>query len=333
MWKNLLAIAFVLGSPAFTAESWPGHEGHARTLSISFVFDTTASMGDVLLQMRKSAAKILERIESAEMVQVRFNYVLVLFNDPDIEDVFVTTDKGEFLRKLWDIYVHDGGDCPEKSLNALSEAIESSSLDAHIFLFTDADSKEREVDQRLNELIRVKSPKLYFVITGKCYRDYDPVYQQLAQATKGHLFIVHENEVTTLLDKFAANLLDYQSANDVTAPANLVQVAPHASINLTIDHTPDVIYEYDEFTLRCSAIGGSTTNLGLTLIRDNVPVADKICTTISYNSKQVVAFTVAKARSSDAGVYVCKARQPGAEQSARQAVELAVTGSYGLIHD
>lgn len=334
MCNRLIIIIFALSLLFNGVTSVESNEDQSRTtLSVSFVFDTTSSMGDVLQQMRRSANKIFEKIESMEMDNIRFDYVLVLFNDPGVSDVFITEDKEEFSKKLWEIQVYGGGDCPENSLTGLSKAIEVSSTGAHIFLFTDADSNEKKITQELSQLISLKKPKVYFILTGKCYDDYDAVYQKIADKTKGHVFIVPENEVETLLNKFVANLVTYRPPQDAS---NLAVVPlpppPPASVtsiplSLKIDQFPDKVYEYDEFTLHCSLITTtetttttSITGVVLTLTRDNVTVAEKLSSAhLSSNSKQVImvlAFNVQKAKLSDAGVYVCQSRLVGAKQAA-----------------
>lgn len=338
-----LPIVIILLFLQLTKATSSSEDNQSRTLSISFVFDTTSSMGDVLQQMRKSASKIFEKIEKTEMADVNFNYVLVLFNDPNITEVFITDNKEDFLDKLWDIQVYGGGDCPENSLTGLSRAIEESSYGAHIFLFTDADSKEKEVSNYLKSLLSFKKPKLYFVLTGKCFSDYDPVYEKLANITQGHLFIVPESEVEDLLNKFVENLSSYEPPSDGPVPENLAvlplpRTTTKTSLVLKIDQFPDKVYEYDEFTLHCSAVlaagdGGSmTSNTGvvLTLMRDNVTLTQKLSSAKLNNSNQVmvVAFNVQKARLNDTGMYVCKARQAGAGNVANKMSQLILTGEF-----
>lgn len=340
--KILFALTLLLLIEAgvkVNASSMKKPHGQPQTISISFVFDTTSSMSDVLQQMRRSVNKIFDKIESIETGSITFNYVLVLFNDPGVS-YFITTDKEEFSKKLWEILVYGGGDCPENSLTGLSKAIEVSSSEAHIFLLTDADSKEKEVSTELDQLIQYKKPKIYFILTGKCYDDYDPVYQRIADQTKGHLFIVPESEVETLLNKFVANLVTYRPPSDESSLANLTVVPlptstppkpTSMSITLKIDQLPDTVYEYDELTLHCSMASDSqlTTGIILTLMRDNVTVAEKFSTHMDlYNSKQVmvVAFNVQKVKLSDAGVYICHARPIGAVNTVISTTKLAVTG-------
>ncbi|CAM4563928.1 unnamed protein product [Lepidochelys kempii] len=91
------------------------------TVGLSFVLDTTGSMGEEIGAARLQARNILtRRLGGPEEPDF---YLLVPFHDPGFGPVHKTSDADEFLRILNSISPLAGGDEPEMCLSALQLAL------------------------------------------------------------------------------------------------------------------------------------------------------------------------------------------------------------------
>ncbi|XP_059034854.1 von Willebrand factor A domain-containing protein 7 isoform X1 [Mustela lutreola] len=100
-----------------------GDRGFSRLLdispasSLSFVLDTTGSMGEEINAAKIQARHIVEQQQGSPMEPV--HYVLVPFHDPGFGPVFITSDPDSFWQQLNEIHALGGGDEPEMCLSAL----------------------------------------------------------------------------------------------------------------------------------------------------------------------------------------------------------------------
>ncbi|XP_032703185.1 von Willebrand factor A domain-containing protein 7 isoform X3 [Lontra canadensis] len=85
--------------------------------SLSFVLDTTGSMGEEINAAKIQARHIVEQRRGSPMEPV--HYVLVPFHDPGFGPVFTTSDPDSFWQQLNEIHALGGGDEPEMCLSAL----------------------------------------------------------------------------------------------------------------------------------------------------------------------------------------------------------------------
>lgn len=151
--------------------------------------------------------------------------MLVRFGDPDIGPPLVTCDADAFLGAVNALKPGGGGlDCPELSQLALLQAIGVSDEDATIFLFTDADSKDRSLAGFVAAEAKAKRAKINPLIFGSCgsptpppvdqgqqfgnglemyQRIYssttallDPTYVRNAQETGGQFFLLAESDTS-----------------------------------------------------------------------------------------------------------------------------------------
>ncbi|KAM9119111.1 LOW QUALITY PROTEIN: von Willebrand factor A domain-containing protein 7 [Pangshura tecta] len=132
-------------------------------VGLSFVLDTTGSMGEEIGAARLQARDILtRRLGGPEEPDF---YLLVPFHDPGFGPVHKTSDADEFLRILNSISPLAGGDEPEMCLSGLQLALLHSPPMSEIFVFTDASAKDAHLRSSVEALIQERRCKVTFLIT------------------------------------------------------------------------------------------------------------------------------------------------------------------------
>ncbi|XP_046985732.1 hemicentin-1-like [Schistocerca americana] len=227
--------------------------------SLAFVFDTTGSMHDDLAQARRGTDGIMEILKRHQ--DVVDNYILVPFNDPDVGPVTVTSDAEEFKHALRMLQITSGGDCPEMSLKAIQLAISHAKLGAHIYVFTDASSKDYYLSPQVLALIQRKQSKVVFILTGDCNDTDKPnyqVYEDIAATSLGQVFHLNKTDVKQVLN-YVRESFGLDSYDDNEQKVDLLSVnKPNATKdeqhNLYIDES------VKEFTV---SVSGKNSELAL----------------------------------------------------------------------
>ncbi|XP_061717387.1 hemicentin-1-like [Cydia pomonella] len=170
--------------------------------SLTFVIDHTNSMGDVILEVKKSAKSIMDLVLKEKKSQIE-DIVLVSFGDPEVIFRKKTRDEAELKRALDGIHVHSGGDCPETSLAGIKKGLEESRPGSYIFVFTDASAKDFKKFEEIKTLCQEKQSQIHFILTGDCADISLPrsqVYNKIAAASNGQVFRVKKREVQQVLE-------------------------------------------------------------------------------------------------------------------------------------
>ncbi|XP_066942937.1 hemicentin-1-like isoform X1 [Macrobrachium rosenbergii] len=179
----------------------PVEEGAA---TLAFVFDTTGSMSDDLLQVIDGAEKILKTVLE-KFERPIHNYVLMPFHDPEVGPLTITSDPREFQQSLLDLrpYINSGGDCPEMAVQAIKIALENSLPSSYLYVFTDAHAKDYYRVDEVLRLIQKKQSQVVFVMTGDCGNHSQPGYkafEAIASTSSGQIFHLNKTDVKEVLN-------------------------------------------------------------------------------------------------------------------------------------
>ncbi|XP_063245186.1 hemicentin-1-like [Bacillus rossius redtenbacheri] len=205
-----------------------GAEPPEGAVSLAFVFDSTGSMWDDLLQVRAGAERIMAAMLEEPDSPV-YNYVLVPFKDPAVGPVTVTRSHGRFRQSLQDIRVNGGGDCAETSIAAVAAALEASLPRSFVFVFTDARSKDYRLVPAVLALVQRKQTQVVFVLTGYCHdltHEGYLAYEKIAATSLGQVFHIKKQNVEEILE-FARHSLSSRRVNLLSASGLANQTTRH----------------------------------------------------------------------------------------------------------
>ncbi|XP_072285638.1 von Willebrand factor A domain-containing protein 7 [Pyxicephalus adspersus] len=174
--------------------------------ALSFVLDTTGSMGEEITSARLQSRHIIQR-QRDTLLQPDY-YILVPFHDPGFGPVHKTSDPDEFLRILDSLQALGGGDEPEMCLSALQLALINTPPHSEILVFTDASSKDAHLRSSVEALIQEKKIKVSFLITEDPSRttvkrskrevlspDRFDIYTDLASTSGGQVVFTTNNDI------------------------------------------------------------------------------------------------------------------------------------------
>ncbi|XP_078521220.1 uromodulin-like [Lissotriton helveticus] len=189
--------------------------------SLTYLVDTTGSMGDDLQQLKVVNSWLLGRIIRKFPCGVR-TYTMVEFNDPGVGPSYNTTSISQFAAFFNNLYADGGGDCPELAIHGLELALMTSPPHSFILVLTDAsalDYNDLEILDHVYSLIDTTHSQIFFLITGLCYGVNDPqflVYRDIAARSFGHVFQVDLSDLEKVV-----RYLDFTLARPVDSSTPL----------------------------------------------------------------------------------------------------------------
>jgi hypothetical protein len=162
-------------------------------ITLAFAIDDTGSMDGTIDEVKAGVAGIVSAQEGTP------EYLLQVFNDPQVGQPFVTTDVSAFLARLGTLEAHEGDDCPELSETGLLRAVEESAEGSAAFLYTDASAKDGGVAGSVTAKAEERDITLNAMLTGSC-SPIDPAYKMNTSGTGGQLFFLDPSELHLSFD-------------------------------------------------------------------------------------------------------------------------------------
>ncbi|XP_053478045.1 von Willebrand factor A domain-containing protein 7-like [Ictalurus furcatus] len=228
--------------------------GLSQTSVLCFVIDTTSNMSEDIDEVRRVTSSIID--SKTGTAAQRSEYILVPFNDPDYGPLSRTTDPNVFKKQLNALTAAGGGDSPEMCLSGLQLAITGSPTQTEIFVFTDADAKDKRLRNTVQALIERTKSVVTFMLTNSVSSQHrrrndeigqqqasqvfnSQVYQDLAQASGGHAIEVSKETLSQATNIIAvtsrSTLVTLFQAIRNTAKVDIFSVFVDSSVqNLTI---------------------------------------------------------------------------------------------------
>ncbi|XP_077017460.1 von Willebrand factor A domain-containing protein 7 isoform X2 [Tamandua tetradactyla] len=240
-------LAFLASIQAFNLlRNRLGDRGFSRLLditpasSLSFVLDTTGSMGEEINAAKIQARHIVEQRRGSPMEPL--HYVLVPFHDPGFGPVFTTSDPESFWKQLNELHALGGGDEPEMCLSALELALLHTPPLSDIFVFTDASPKDALLTNRVESLAQEQRCRVTFLVTedpsrvqGRARREvlsplrFEP-YEAVALASGGEVIFTKDQHIQDV-----AAIVEESMADLVTLPLEPPSMAPGRSHTFSVD--------------------------------------------------------------------------------------------------
>ncbi|XP_072945606.1 hemicentin-2-like [Epargyreus clarus] len=189
--------------------------GYSDKINVAFVIDDTNSMSDEINQVKEKTELMFNAVLRSPTAEVE-NFILITFNDypppnllASIKLRAITMDPYIFLTRLREIYVHNGGDCPELAMNGVKLAIEQSKPNSYVYAFTDASARDYQMMEEVKAMAQKKSIQVNFLLTGVCNYASSPdyvVYDTLARATSGEVFHLLKHNIRDIINYIMSSI-------------------------------------------------------------------------------------------------------------------------------
>lgn len=210
--------------------------------SLSIIFDNTGSMSDDLDNLRRGAIQILNKFNSYGDKNPIENYILSVFNDPDVY-VHETRDSEEFLKLIYQIKIYSGHnpECPEMAFTGIVKALRLAKMNSFAYVFTDAGAKDLYMKDEVYKLIQDRQANVNILKTGgTCGEDSIRILQpfhDVAQASGGQFFQIERDDVDEVLIAISSKL----DENHVPLKANYFKPGEKSETDLKIDSSIDKV--------------------------------------------------------------------------------------------
>ncbi|MFI5180605.1 MAG: PKD domain-containing protein [Thermoanaerobaculia bacterium] len=264
--------------------------------TLAFAIDTTGSMGPIIAGVLAEATSIVNGLEGTD--QEPTLYVLAPFNDPTVGPVYTTQDAEAFKSAIAGLTASGGGDCPEPSMQGMLQALGASTDNGTLFLYTDADPKDADLEGDVDSLAVTKKIHINATIYGNCdsgafikagegnvaryfsnattTRQPSPVYLRVATATGGQVFPLAQSEASniTSLAKFMlrSNLVTLLRVDDTLSTAKTYTFPVDSTVSeITVSisgSTAGVLKRPNGSTVKGSDAGVTLTSLSTGALYD-----------------------------------------------------------------
>ncbi|XP_045539391.1 hemicentin-2-like [Papilio machaon] len=158
----------------------------------------------------KSADGLFDAIVNSNKSEIE-NFVMVTFNDPDVELRIITDKRDEFKTSLRSLRASGGGDCPEMAMSGIELGLKKGRPYSYLFVFTDATAKDVDKFERVRNLALELNTKIIFLVTkwpcpNQVNIDFSP-YEKLAHDTGGEFFFMQKENIPEIM-KYVMKLVD-----------------------------------------------------------------------------------------------------------------------------
>lgn len=210
--------------------------------SLSIIFDNTGSMSDDLDNLRRGAIQILDKFNSYGDKNPIENYILSVFNDPDVY-VHETRDSKEFLKLINEIKIYSGynPECPEMAFTGIVKALKLAQMNSFAYVFTDAGVKDLYMKEEVYKLIQNRQANVNILKTGgTCGEDPKKIlepFDDVVQASGGQFFQIERDDVDEVLIAIGSKL----DENHVSLKANYGKSGEKMETELKIDSSIDKV--------------------------------------------------------------------------------------------
>jgi hypothetical protein len=153
--------------------------------SIGFIVDTTGSMGSTITGVKNAIKNTVDKLKEEGKDVTKF--YLISYSDPGVGSVLTASDTAGMLSNInsVELCVPDcGGDFPEKALDGLLKVVNVAIENTHLYLYTDATTKNPELASSIIKIAKAKNIKINFFLSGSS----DSSYDLIAKATQGNMY-------------------------------------------------------------------------------------------------------------------------------------------------
>jgi hypothetical protein len=222
--------AFIAKLETEIRNSYPGQQGDAllkllkkEQRDIAFVIDDTGSMSQDIAGVKAAVNRLVDQILAGDESP---KFFLFTFKD-NVTFRGQTCDPIELKAKVAPLFASGGGDCPEASNQAQLDAIARLRQGGHVFLATDASSRNPELGPLVLVRAQAKNIKLDTILTGNCI--FDPVTLAAGANDAGEPESLSENEAGTASATSAP--ASPIPPGDLTSPSSRRQFAALAALS------------------------------------------------------------------------------------------------------
>ncbi|XP_078491084.1 inter-alpha-trypsin inhibitor heavy chain H3 [Ciona intestinalis] len=225
-------------------------------ITLAFAIDDTGSMFDEITAATQRAKMIIEERQGS--LDEPRDFVLVPFNDPTVGPTTATSNPDTFKASLDGLRAHGGGDSAELALRGILLAIENSQEGSTVFVITDADAKDIELQDVVIAQAQQRNIKITFLLTNiisttmcgymrggepgslthrRCntasFKKGLELYQYMATSTGGDLLVIRKSDIfsaTQVIDRTVRQGIVDIAIKTVTSGSHTFRVNIDASV-------------------------------------------------------------------------------------------------------